>query len=160
MNWSHVHLLLNHVPVLGTIFGLALIAWGLWRRDQAIQRVALATFAIAALVAIPVYLTGEPAKEVVEHLAGTAESAIETHEDAGLLALVGVELLGAIALAGIALRRAGAFRVATRMALVLSLLTAGLMARTANLGGRIRHAEIGGTAAQQSEKGDERSEER
>jgi len=26
MNWAHVHLLLNHVPVLGTIFGVVLLA--------------------------------------------------------------------------------------------------------------------------------------
>ena len=144
MNWAHIHLILNHVPVLGTVFGLVLLAWGMWRRHEPTQRAALATFVIVALVAIPVYLTGEPAADAVEHLAGTTEHAIDTHEDAAFTSIIGLELLGAIALAGIVFRKPGVLRVARRTALLFSLVTAGLMARTANLGGRIRHAEIGG----------------
>lgn len=148
MNWAHVHLLLNHIPVLGTLFGLLLLAWGMVRRNESIQRAALATFFVAALVAVPVFLTGEPSEDAVEHLAGTAGGAIETHEDAALLALIGIELLGVIAVLGVVRRRAGLSRFVTRAALVTSVVTAGLMARTANLGGTIRHAELRGAAAQ------------
>lgn len=157
MNWAHIHLILNHVPVLGTLFGLVLLAWGMWRRHEPTQRAALATFVIVALIAIPVYLTGDPAADAVEHLAGTAENAIDAHEDAALTSLIGLELLGAIALAGIVLKRATAWRLATRSALLLSFVTAGLMARTANLGGKIRHAEIGapGSASAHGDEGGE-----
>jgi uncharacterized membrane protein len=148
MNWTHVHLLLNHIPVLGTLFGLLLLAWGMVRRNESIQRAALATFFVAALVAVPVFLTGEPSEDAVEHLAGTAEGAIETHEDAAVLALIGVELLGVIAVLSVIRRRAGLARFVTRAALVVAVVTAGLMARTANLGGKIRHAELRGAAAQ------------
>lgn len=154
MNWAHVHLLLNHVPVLGTLFGLLLLAWGMVRRNESIQRAALATFFVAALVAVPVFLTGEPSEDAVEHLAGTAEGAIEVHEDAALLALIGVELLGVIAVLSVIRRRAVLPRFVTRAALVISVITAGLMARTANLGGKIRHAELRGAAAQPQENRD------
>lgn len=149
MNWPHLHLMLNHIPVLGTAFGMALLAWGLWRHDRSVQRVALATFFLVALVAIPVYLTGEPAEDAVEHLTGTAEQTIEVHEDAALVSLIGVELLGIIALGGILLRAARASRVLTGAALIVSIVTAGLMARTANFGGKIRHAELRGAAVPQ-----------
>ena len=43
MNPAHWHLMLNNVPVLGTAFGIVIIA----------------------LLAIPAYLTGEPAEEIV-----------------------------------------------------------------------------------------------
>lgn len=148
MNWAHVHLILNHIPVLGVLFGLLLLAWGMVRGNESIQRVALATFFVAALVAIPVFLTGEPSEDAVEHLAGTAESAIETHEDAAVLSLISVELLGLIAVLSFLRRRAGLSRYVMRAALVTSVVTAGLMARTANLGGKIRHAELRGAAAQ------------
>lgn len=152
MNWAHVHLILNHVPVLGTLFGLLLLAWGMVRRNESLQRAALATFFVAALVAIPVFLTGEPSEEAVEHLAGTAEQAIETHEDAALLSLISVELLGVIAVLSVIRRRAGLSRFVARAALVVAVVTAGLMARTANLGGKIRHAELReGSATQQHE---------
>jgi uncharacterized membrane protein len=151
MNWAHLHLLSNHIPVLGTVFGLLLLTWGMVRRNESIQRAALATFLVAALVAIPVFFTGEPAEDAVEHLAGTAEAAIETHEDAALLSLISVELLGVIAVLSFIRRRANPSRFVTRSALVLSIVTAGLMARTANLGGKIRHAELRGATVPQQE---------
>jgi len=149
MNWAHLHLLLNHIPILGTLFGFLLLAWGMVRRNDPIQRAALATFVVAALVAVPVFLTGEPSEDAVEHLAGTAEQAIETHEDAALLSLISVELLGVLAVLSVIRRRAGLSRFVPRAALVISVITVGLMARTANLGGKIRHAELRGAAAAQ-----------
>ena len=149
MNWAHAHLILNHLPVLGTIFGLALLAWAVLRRDETLQRAALATFVVAALAAIPVFLTGAPSEEIVEHLAGTAEAAIEAHEEAAVIALIAIEALGAMALAALVLFRKRAFpRPLTGAALVFALATAGWMAQTATLGGRIRHAELGATATQ------------
>lgn len=157
MNWAHIHLMVNHVPVLGTVFGLALLAWGMVRRTDRLQRAALAAFVVVALAAIPVYLTGEPAEDMVEHLVGTAEPAIEVHENAALVSLVGVELLGVIALAGLLLSRTTWAPVAlARAALVMSIVTAGLMVRTANLGGQIRHAEVRADAAPQVDDHDER----
>lgn len=153
MNLPHIHLMLNHVPVLGTLFGLALLAWGIVRRNDSLQRAALLTFTVVALIAIPVYLTGEPAEEVVEHLAGTVDGAIEPHEDAALISFIAMELLGALALGALVLSRTR-FNPAlvVRAALAVALITGGLMAWTANLGGRIRHAEVGAAAGQSGER--------
>ena len=149
MNWVHLHLMLNHLPVLGTIFGLLLLAWAVLRRDETLQRAALATFVLTALAAIPVFLTGEPSEEIVEDLAGTAKAAIESHEDAAVVALIAIETLGAMALGALVLfRRRALPRPLAGAALVFALATAGWMAQTANLGGRIRHAELGATATQ------------
>jgi len=55
-----------------------------------------------------------------------------------------VELLGLVALVGLYAARSNRPPSAnvTRAALLVSLVTAGLMARTATLGGQIRHLEI------------------
>jgi len=157
MNWAHMHLMLNHLPVLGTIFGLLLLGWAALRRSEALQRVALAAFVLTGLAAIPVFLTGEPAEEVVEHLAGTAEQAIEAHEEAALVALIAVEALAAMALSTLLLfRKRGIPRPLVGGALVCALATAGWMAQTANLGGRIRHAELRSTATQIQDNHDDR----
>jgi len=147
MNWPHVHLMLNHLPVLGTVFGLALLGWGLIRRNEMLQRIALVTFVLTALSAIPVFLTGEPAEDMVERLAGTAAQAIEAHEEAAVVALIAIEALGAFALVALLLfRRRVIPRPLVAAALVFALATSGWMAQTANLGGRIRHAELRATA--------------
>lgn len=160
MNWPHIHLMLNHVPVLGTVFGLALLAWGLLRRNSALERAALVTFVLLALAAIPVYLTGGAAEESVEHVAGMTEGAMEAHEEAALLALIGIELLGVVALGALLLARTRFAALLTRSVLAVALTTTGLMAWTANLGGRIRHSELQasgshGAPAHESEEGEE-----
>ena len=144
MNWAHLHLLLNHIPVLGTIFGLAVLAYALFRRNDDLKRLALGTFVLVSLLALPVYFTGEPAEHVVEHAAAVSESFVKAHEAAALLSLIGVELLGLSALVGLYVSRGGGPLSAkiARTVLLVSLVTSGLMARTANLGGQIRHAEI------------------
>jgi hypothetical protein len=117
------------------------------RRNETLQRAALATFVLTALAAIPAFLTGEPSEDIVEHLTGTAEQAIEAHEEAAVVALIAVEALGALALAALLLfRKRLVPRALAGVALVFALATAGWMAQTANLGGRIRHAELRATA--------------
>lgn len=144
MNWAHMHLMLNHVPVLGTVFGLVLLAWATIRRSDAVHRVALGTLVGVAILALPAYFTGEPAEEVAERAAGVAKAAIESHEAAAAIALVGVEIVGLLALAGLYRARRGATPsvALARAVLVAAVITGGLMAWTANLGGQIQHAEI------------------
>jgi uncharacterized membrane protein len=144
MNWAHVHLLLSHLPVIGTIFGVLLLLLALLRKSEELKRVSLGVFVFTALIALPVYFTGEPAEEMVENLPGVAESLIDKHKDAALFALLMAGGAGVVALAGLIL-----FRRAERLpgwvvavALVLSLATSVLMGWAANLGGQIRHTEI------------------
>ena len=63
MNWAHVHLLINHIPVLGTVFGTLLLVFGMAKKNETIKRVSLGIFAIIAVATVPVYFTGEPAEE-------------------------------------------------------------------------------------------------
>lgn len=50
MNAMHLHLLLNHVPVLGTIFGLALLVPALLRRRDELKRVVLGCLIVTAFL--------------------------------------------------------------------------------------------------------------
>ena len=87
MNPVDIHLALNHVPVIGVPIALVLLGWGLWRRSPDLTRAGLALLVATALVAVPVYLTGEPAEEVVEGIAGISHRAVHDHEDAAVLRL-------------------------------------------------------------------------
>lgn len=144
MNFAHWHLLLNHLPVLGTAFGTLLLLTGLLKRSDELKRLSLWVFVLAAVVAVPAYLTGEPAESVIERLPNVAENLIERHEDWALISLLATGLTGIVALLGWF-----SYRKAERLpqwlsagALGLALVTSGLMAWTANLGGQIRHPEI------------------
>lgn len=144
MNATHLHLMLNHVPVLGIVFGLGLLAFALWRKNDAIQQVALGVFVIAAIAVVPVYLTGEPAEDAVKTLPGVSDPVIEQHEEAAVIGLVGTLALGIVAQAGLVVFRRG--RTIPRgfgfCMLLASMVVGGLMVRTASLGGQVRHTEI------------------
>lgn len=142
MDAAHLHLLLNHVPVLGTFFGLALLAYALLRRQQDVLKAALGVFVVTGLAAGVVYLTGESAEELVEGMAGITEALIEPHEESALVALVLAGVLGLAALVGLLFFRRGVPDWLGSAVLVLALVAGGAMAWTANLGGRINHPEI------------------
>jgi uncharacterized membrane protein len=157
MDAVHIHLLLNHVPVLGSIFGVLFLGYALLRGSEELKQVALAILVFAALVAIPVYLTGEPAEEAVEKLAGVSHDIIEQHEDGAKFSLILSLITGTFALLTLALNifKQGLARWAIALPLVLSVATAVSMAVTANSGGQIRHSEIraGDAGTQQTNGG-------
>ncbi len=144
MNPAHLHLLLNHIPVLGVGFGLAVLGWATFRPRPDFARLALVVFIVSALTAIPTYLSGEPAEGAIEGVAGAIEPWVEPHEEAALVSLVLVEGLGVLGLVALwsARRAASLSRPLMMASLALALATAGSLAYTANLGGLIRHTEI------------------
>jgi hypothetical protein len=144
MNAAHLHLALNHLPVLGSLFGLLLLLWALARREVAVWRVAMATFIAAGLSAVPVYLTGHPAEEFVENLPGASMDVAAGHENAAVLALAAAVLLGLLGAAGLWLARERETTPApiSMAAVALGVATTGLMLWTALLGGRIHHQEL------------------
>ena len=138
-----IHLALNHVPVIGFAGVLGILSWGMFRRNEEVQRVALAACVAIALITVAVYRSGEPAEDVAEHLPGVTKQVIEEHEEAAKLAFIASSICGAAALLGLFFWRNPERRVfAIRATLVISFATAILIGRTAMLGGQIRHTEL------------------
>jgi uncharacterized membrane protein len=154
MNAAHWHLTLNHIPVIGSFFALGLLAWALGRRSEELKRVSLGATVLVALLTIPAYMTGEPAfeaaMEVLEATPEDEDPIVKAHQNAASFAFGGAALTGVVALAGLLRGRFAKKPLASAMTIsvfVLLLATAVLMARTANLGGQIRHSEIRSNAA-------------
>jgi uncharacterized membrane protein len=155
MSAAHWHLMLNHIPLLGLAIGTVLLAYGAGRRHDDVQRASLGLLAGAGLSAIAVYLTGEPAEEVVEGLANVSHDALDAHEHFAIYALVGGIATGVAALGSLLYgwaRRALA-RWTVLLTLVLALTTTGLLGYTANLGGKISHPELRGPTVSAVETG-------
>lgn len=147
---AHIHLMLNHLPVVGAPLLLLLLTIGLLRGSGELLTVSLILTVGLALVTGFVYLTGEPAEELVEHAPWFREALAETHEEHAAMSLAAVLATGVLAAAAFALRvrpRAGP-RLArvTWVGLVLSTI---LLGWTAWSGGQIRHEEVRAQAAGQ-----------
>jgi uncharacterized membrane protein len=144
MNNAHWHLLLNHVPVLGVWFALAWMLAALILRNAVMVRSSWVALIVCALAAIPVYLTGEPAEEIVEGLPGVSKAILEQHEDIGKIAFIGMEVLGALALGALAVswRNEKWLRPLAVTLVLLTTLCGAVLGYTAYLGGQVRHSEI------------------
>jgi uncharacterized membrane protein len=154
MSPLHIHLILTHAPLFGLLISLLLLLVAIWRRSDELKKVAFGLLVLSALVTLPLYFTGEAAEEAVERLPGVAKGAIDPHEYAAKIAFAGILVTGAVALAGFVLFRRGRLvpKWFTSLVLVLSLVTVSLMAWTANLGGKVRHTELGGGGAVSASK--------
>ncbi len=144
INWAHVHLMINHFPVIGVFGGILLLVYALVRKSEEVKMVSLGVFVLIALITIPVFLTGEGAEDVVKHIPGVTEAYIGRHEELAELTLVLMEILGVLSLTGLVLLKLkGSIPVIiVILVLVMSLITATFVGITANLGGQIRHTEI------------------
>jgi len=145
MNAAHWHLLLNHLPIIGTVLGtLVLISGYLLRNNSAVKLTALGIFTFSALMAIPAYLTGEGAEELVEKMPGVNEQIIEVHEDLGKYFLIVVLILGALALVTFISNYLKSKMTAALYILVfaVSLGTCILAKQVGTNGGEVRHTEI------------------
>jgi len=143
VNAPQVHLMLNHLPVIGVLFVALVLAVGLLWRNGGILRLGLAMLVLVALAAIPVFLSGEPAEESIEDVTGVSHASIESHEDAAKPAMIGLELLGLVALVALLRERGRGVppRFAALLLIAVIALSSGL-AWTAHLGGQIRHPEL------------------
>lgn len=152
MNAAHLHLILNHLPVIGMVIALALLIYGLIRQSAEIKRVALGLTFIAAITTPAVYLSGENAEDIVEDL-GVSESFIETHEGHAETALILSQITALIALISLiaAKKRPASLQRWTYLTLAATLVTSGSLGLTANSGGQIRHTEIRDTPPSQGQ---------
>ncbi|HYR44703.1 MAG TPA: hypothetical protein VER98_16850, partial [Terriglobia bacterium] len=146
MNLAHLHLLLNHVPIIGTLIGLGLFAASFVGKNDDLKRASLIVLTVVALLALPAFFSGVGAQAAIRKDPGVSAALIDRHEGAAMLAVLFMEITGALALVALWQRhRVSAGKRSSwnlNAILLFSMVTAGLMARVGTTGGDIRHPEI------------------
>jgi uncharacterized membrane protein len=145
MTGAHLHLVLNHIPILGTLFGLILLFLGVSKGNRTLQKAGLATFIVVALICIPVFLTGEPAEHLAEKFPGFSHDLAHEHEELGEKGLILSILLGvisAILLFLINRNKHLNYKKGLWGVMALSVISFLLMVLIGNHGGKIRRPEM------------------
>jgi hypothetical protein len=150
LNLAHVHLLLNHLPIIGTLIAFCLFLVSIIGKRDDLKHASLALYALLALFAIPTYMSGSAAAEAIKDSPGVSMEMIKTHQGAALLAFASILITGAFALIALWpfsrteknpwMARPAQWSVSA--VLLFSMLTMALMAIAGNTGGDIRHPEI------------------
>ena len=138
---AYLHLLSNHFPILGSLFGVLLLVVALVKPNLHTTLSAYLILLVSGIGGIVAYFTGEPAEESIEHVAGISHKLIHVHEEMAENALIFVFLLTAAAVVGLWAERAqwkNAKKI-ERFTLVVGIIAFILFAFTGYLGGHIRH---------------------
>ncbi|RYF87517.1 MAG: hypothetical protein EON98_00090 [Chitinophagaceae bacterium] len=151
MNSVQMHLALTHVPVILSLVGLTMLLVAFFIKNTALTKTSYFIILVAGVAALPVFFSGEGTEEAVENLAGISETVIERHEEVAKFAMISIAVAGIMALAALfTFQYKVAARVFKIVLLLLAVISGGLMAQTAHLGGQIRHTEIKSEAAFQN----------
>ncbi|MDX5348910.1 MAG: hypothetical protein LPJ89_11135 [Hymenobacteraceae bacterium] len=144
MTDAHLHLILNHFPIISTIFGLLLLLIGLLLQNITLRRTALAMFIFGALTAIPTYITGEGAEEIVEHLPNISHDIIHEHEEEAEVFIWIISALGVLAAVTLFadLKKKGMSKILSWITLLLAIGTAIMSVDVGTSGGEISHPEV------------------
>ena len=51
MNGAHLHMVVNHIPIMGTVFGLGVLITGLVTNNHTVKNIAYVLFIMAAVFA-------------------------------------------------------------------------------------------------------------
>lgn len=144
MNEAHLHLVVNHLPIIFPIVGVIVMITGFISKSEAVKRTAFMIFIFGALASIAAMATGEGAEEIVEKINGISESYIKTHEEiAETFALLSY-ILGGISLLGLwaSFKQKTFSSIITVSTLVFAFVVLFFGKQTGTTGGEIRHTEI------------------
>ena len=144
MNEAHWHLVVNHFPIIGTIFGFGILVAGLVLKNKTIINTAYILFIVAAIFALASMTTGEGAEEMVEDFPSVGKRIIHEHEEMAEKLAVVLYVLGAISILGLVLniKNHSKAKLITIVALAISVVAVILGKETGTTGGEVRHTEI------------------
>jgi hypothetical protein len=142
---EYIHVLLNHLPIYGTILAALAVAISLILRSRAAQITALVLALIAGVSAYPVFVSGQRAYKTIRGLSDDdGADWLDEHMDRAEKTIDAFYFLALLAVAGLLVPIKWpklAFPLAA-LTLVAAILCSGIAAYIALPGGRIRHPEF------------------
>jgi hypothetical protein len=144
MNLAHFHIVLNHIPSLGSIAGLMLLAAAIYTKNDGLKKFTFLFLVLIAMAVLPTYITGAEAQRDVRGRPAVSRPMIQVHQNAAMVTLVLMTMTGTFAWFGLwefrRFSRAGS--LTTMATLVTIALGVAAILYTGSLGGKISHPEI------------------
>jgi len=159
MNEAHYHLLVNHFPIIGTLFGLGILITGLILKNPSVKNTAYVLFIVAAVFGFLSMYTAEGAEEVVEDMPSIGHQIIHKHEELAEKFVIVLYATAAFALLSLiaAAKNHKAAKIVSFITLILALIGAVLSKGVGTSGGEIRHTEIRANTTQSTDNGIDKS---
>lgn len=144
MNDADLHMVVNHFPIIGLIFGTGILVVGIVLKNKSVQNTAFIVLVIAAVFGFVSMATGEGAEEIVEDLPNVGHKIIHEHEELAEKFVLFLYVTGVLALISLFLNLKNNTKAKYLIYTTLgaSILTCVFAQSVGTSGGEIRHTEI------------------
>lgn len=144
MNEAHLHMVVNHFPIIGMILGLIILLGGLFLKNNTVKNVSYFLIIIAAVFSAISMATGEGAEELVENMPEVGKKIIHIHEEAAEKFAIVAYLSGIASLIGLYMniKQKAKANLVSYVVVVLAVVAAFLSKSVGTTGGEVRHTEI------------------
>ncbi len=144
MNDAHLHMVVNHFPIIGTILAIGILTAGLLNKNQSIINTAYVLFIIGAIFGILSMNTGEGAEEMVENMPGIGWKIIHDHEELAEKMALLLNVLGLLSIIALYLnyKKNTKEKLVSLFILAIGIASLFVVQKVGTSGGEIRHTEI------------------
>jgi len=149
MNDAHLHMVVNHFPIIGTILGLGILIAGIFLKNNSVKNTAYFLFIVAALFAFASMATGDGAEEMVEDMPNIGKKIIHEHEEMAEKLAIVLYLLGIVSIVGLYtnIKNHAKSNLVSYLIMTIAAVAVFLAQQTGTSGGEIRHTEIRANAS-------------
>lgn len=144
MTAAYIHLVVVHLPVVGSLFVAAWLALGHFLNNDLLLKISYGTLVVLALFGIAAYYSGPSAYEQLEAELASSKPWVEQHAVIGRAAFMLLIVTAVLAFQALLqfLQEEPPANWLRRTILGMTLALVYLLAWSAHLGGEIRHTEI------------------
>jgi uncharacterized membrane protein len=143
MNDAHLHLLINHFPIVGLFFGIGILIFGIFKKSPLLINTAYIIFLFCTIMGKASMFTGEKAEDIVEDM-GVTHEIIHEHEEHAESFMKILYLLGFASIIGLYVnfKRHSKALIMSYLVLVICLVALIMSKSVGTSGGEIMHKEI------------------
>ncbi|MEY4521128.1 MAG: hypothetical protein RIT10_313 [Bacteroidota bacterium] len=144
MNGAHLHLVVNHLPIITPIIGVLILVIGLILKSELVKRIAYGLFVLTSITTFMSMSTGEGAEEIAEGIAGVTHNTIHEHEEQAEVFALLAYILGGLSVFALWLcwKRKAIAKMASYTVFFIAVLVIYQGRKAGTTGGEIRHTEI------------------
>ena len=144
MDELHLHLVVNHLPIIFPIVGIIILFIGVFAKSEVTNRNAFLIFILGAVTSIVAMNTGESAENSATKIAGLYENLIEKHAEVSEIFAALTYVLGAISLVALiaSFRNSVISKYAPFAVVLLAIVCLFFAQKVGTTGGEIKHTEI------------------
>ncbi|MFM7158686.1 MAG: hypothetical protein ACKO2H_10260 [Bacteroidota bacterium] len=144
MNDAHIHLVINHLPIILPIIAIIARISAFFLDSDALKRFAMIILILSGICAFASMQSGERAEEMLEPTVFFTESHIEAHEEAAETYAIFSYVIAVMAIISLwaDIARKSFAMILTEITLGLCIISLYFAQKTGTTGGQIRHEEI------------------